>query len=45
MIRSLATGKLLHKEILPVPTVDHGIAAADGRLYFSLDDGSVLCLE
>ncbi len=45
MIRDIATGKLLHSETFPVPTVDHGIAVADGRLYFSLDDGSVLCME
>jgi|GEM_PF-5475974 len=45
MIRDLATGKLLHSETLPLPTVDHGIAVADGRLYISLDDGSLLCME
>jgi outer membrane protein assembly factor BamB len=44
-IRSLADGKLLHTETLPVPTVDHGLATANGRLYLSMDDGTVMCME
>jgi hypothetical protein len=45
MIRSLEDGKLLHNETLPVPTVDHGLAVDNGRLYLSLDDGTVMCME
>jgi hypothetical protein len=44
-IRSLADGSLVHAEELPVGTVDHGLAVADGRLYLSHMDGSVTCME
>jgi outer membrane protein assembly factor BamB len=44
-IRSITDGKILHNEVLPTPVVDHGLATADGRLYLSLEDGSVVCME
>jgi outer membrane protein assembly factor BamB len=44
-VRSLADGSLMHREELAATTVDHGLAVADGRLYMSLVDGSVLCME
>jgi hypothetical protein len=45
MIRALADGRLVHSEVLPVPTVDHGLAVAGGRLHPSLGDGTVVCME
>jgi outer membrane protein assembly factor BamB len=44
-VRSLATGQVLSSQDLPVPTVDHGLAVANGRLFLSLEDGSVVCME
>jgi outer membrane protein assembly factor BamB len=39
------TGQLLAEYPLPAPPVWDAMAAAGGRLYLSLTDGSVLCLE
>ncbi|MFM2089867.1 MAG: hypothetical protein RLZZ127_356 [Planctomycetota bacterium] len=44
-IRNLADGALLHALPLDVPTVDHGLASADGRLFLSLDNGELACWE
>lgn len=44
-IRALADGRLLHAEVLPGVVVDHGLAAADGRRFLRLEDGTVVCLE
>jgi outer membrane protein assembly factor BamB len=40
---STAEGKTLAKQTLPAPPVLDGMAAANGRLYVSTTDGSVLC--
>lgn len=44
-VRSLADGRLLHQEDLPSATVDNGLAVAGGRLFISLEDGTVRCME
>jgi outer membrane protein assembly factor BamB len=44
-IRAMADGRLLHHAALPAAPVDHGIAVVDGRIYLSLDNGTVICLE
>lgn len=38
-------GKKVSESPLPFPTVYEGMAAAYGKLYLALKDGSVLCLE
>ena len=41
---SPADGKKLAESPLPCPTVYEGLALAAGRLYVSLEDGSIACL-
>jgi len=38
-------GKKVTESPLPAPTVYEGLAAAHGKLYAALKDGSVLCLD
>ena len=40
---SAADGKKLAEYKLDTPPVWNGMAAADGKLYLSLTDGSILC--
>jgi len=42
---SAVTGKKLREHKLAAPPVFDGLAAAGGRLYVSLEDGTVLCLS
>ena len=44
-VRAKANGKKLDELALPAPPVHDGMAAAEGRVYVSLGDGSLVCLE
>ena len=44
MVLSSVNGKLLSRTTLPAPPVYEGLAAADGRLYVSSLQGTLLCL-
>ena len=39
-----SNGQMIAEHTLSAPPVFHGIAAANGRLFLSLEDGSVVCL-
>jgi outer membrane protein assembly factor BamB len=39
------TGRLLREHTLPARVTECGLAAAYGRLYVSLENGEVVCLE
>ena len=44
-VRSAANGELLNTIKLDSPVVWDGLAVAQGRLYGSCQDGSLLCLQ
>ena len=44
-IRKLADGSLLEQMPLDFATVDNGVATDGGRIFLSLENGDVVCLE
>jgi outer membrane protein assembly factor BamB len=45
LARAIEDGRLLSEAPLPAPPAFDGMAAAQSRIYLTLEDGSVLCLE